>query len=97
MKCIWIIIGVILCASPSFGNQEAVQDDEQVSPENGVREGMEKEADHATVSGFTMEDSSWKIIWHGSSDADLLVGDRLLFLCNSVGCWKTFDKTMWLK
>ncbi|XP_037072858.1 endoplasmic reticulum lectin 1-like [Pollicipes pollicipes] len=35
-------------------------------------EATPKPHDHAKFSGFTLDDSSWKIVWHGSTDTELL-------------------------
>ena len=80
MKLFSFVFGIALCLLSCSGNQDVAQDDEQAARENVVSEDLEKEAEHATLSGFTIEDSSWKIVWHGSSDADLLVGIVFSFL-----------------
>ncbi|KAF0288671.1 Endoplasmic reticulum lectin 1 [Amphibalanus amphitrite] len=73
MKIVILLLGCALCLSTCSGQeQEAVQDDQQAGHADESSGNVEKEGDHALLSGFTVEDSSWKIVWHGSSDVDLL-------------------------
>ena len=73
MNNICISICLLLCLSLCTGNQEIVQDKEETGREDVESQDQDKPAGHTQLSGFSVDDSSWKIVWHASSDADFLV------------------------
>jgi len=63
-----------LTTSISLGDTEDKwsQNDQTESKIKQQDEQNTKFAEHARLNGFTLDDSNWKIVWHGSLDTELL-------------------------
>ena len=68
-----IFIGTLFCLTSCTDNQDTSEDTDQTAHEDTESKNQESTSDTAKLPAFTVEDSSWKIVWHGSSDDDLLV------------------------
>ena len=68
-----LFVGTLFCLTSCAENQDTIEETGQAVHEDMESENQESTAETAKLPVFTVEDSSWKIVWHGSSDTDLLV------------------------